>query len=288
MENSDLKAKSKTLYRKAVRYFMDWLELCGIKDPKRADVLKYKEELQARGLTAYTVAGYLVGIRRFFAWMEAERLYPDVARTVKVSKKVKTRREHLTSDQVQKLIDSCESIWNPKMRMRDRALIKLFVTTGLRTVEVHRANVGDISNVGEETVLWIQGKNHDSKDEYVKLEPSTLQDLRAYLDDRRAKDSDPLFTSLSDGNRGARLLMSSISRIIRKALKRAGLKNERICTHSLRHTAVTLALQAGVDVRHVQMMARHADISTTLIYAHDLERASINPEKSIASYLGWV
>jgi site-specific recombinase XerD len=287
MADSDLKQKTKTLYRKAVRYFMDWLEMKGIKDPTRADIIRYKEELQARGMSAYTISSYLVSVRRFFSWMEAERLYPDVARTVKVSKKVKTRREHLTSEQVQALLDSCERIWDPEMRLRERALIKLFVTTGIRTVEVQRANVRDISNIGEETVLWIQGKNHDSKDEYVKLEPSTLRDIRAYLDNRRATDSEPLFASLSDGNRGARLSMCTLGRIIREALKRAGLKNERICTHSLRHTAVTLALQAGVDVRHVQMMARHADISTTLIYAHDLERAAINPEKSIASYLGW-
>lgn len=71
-------------------------------------------------------------------------------------------------------------------------------------------------------------------------------------------------------------------------IKESWFAETRICTHSFRHTAVTLALQAGVDVRHIQMMARHADISTTLIYAHDLERAAINPEKSIASYLGWI
>lgn len=77
----------------------------------------------------------------------------------------------------------------------------------------------------------------------------------------------------------------SISRIAKKLMGEAGIDSPRITAHSLRHTAVTFALLGGASVQDVQQMARHADISTTMIYAHNLDRMSAKAERAADAYL---
>ena len=91
--------------------------------------------------------------------------------------------------------------------MRDYAIIVLMITGGLRTVEVTRANIGDIRNIGESTVLFIQGKGKIEKNDYVKLPDAVEKAIRTYLSSRKDDKSDtsPLFVSSSNNNNGKRL-----------------------------------------------------------------------------------
>lgn len=91
--------------------------------------------------------------------------------------------------------------------MRDYAIIVLMITGGLRTVEVARANIGDIRNIGESTVLFIQGKGKIEKNDYVKLPDAVEKAIRTYLSSRKDDKSDtsPLFVSGSNNNNGKRL-----------------------------------------------------------------------------------
>ena len=86
-------------------------------------------------------------------------------------------------------------------------------------------------------------------------------------------ETEPLFTSLSNHNRGERLTTRSISGIVKSRLKKAGYNSSRLTAHSLRHTAVTLSLLAGKNLAEVQQFARHINISTTMIYNHALDKS---------------
>ena len=158
------------------------------------------------------------------------------------------------------------------------------VTGGLRDIEIHRANIEDLRTLGDSTVLYIQGKGKDEKADYIKVTPVVEAALRDYIKTRRkpAKE-EALFTSLSNNSQGKRLSTRSISGIVKQRLKNAGFDSDRLTAHSLRHTAVTLSLIGGNTLQEVQQFARHENISTTQIYAHNLDRAKNRCEETISS-----
>ena len=167
--------------------------------------------------------------------------------------------------------------------LRDYAILALLFTGGLRTIEISRANIADIRTAGDNTVLYIQGKGREEKTEYVKIMPEVEDAIRAYLAARKpASTEEPLFTSTSNNSRGKRISTRSVSDIVKQALIKAGFNSDKLTAHSTRHTAVTLALLGGQSLQEVQQFARHANITTTQIYAHNLDRAKNQCEETIA------
>ena len=166
--------------------------------------------------------------------------------------------------------------------LRDYALINLMVRTGLRTIEIARAQVRDLRQDGGEAVLWIQGKGRQAKDEFVLLVNEALNPLREYLAARGEPDQEsPLFSSLSDRNAGGPLTTRSIRGIVKKALRRVNLNDRRLSAHSLRHTAISLSIKGGASLEQAQAMARHTDPKTTLIYFHNAARIEKGAERFI-------
>lgn len=154
------------------------------------------------------------------------------------------------------------------------AILSLMVTGGLRTIEVTRADISDLRTLGENTVLFIQGKGRDEKTEYIKISEPVEKAIRQYLKFRdRPTDSAPRFTSTSNNSKGKRLTTRTISGIVKTALKNVGYDSEGLTAHSLRHTAITLALLARREITEVQQFARHANLNTTMIYNHALDKA---------------
>lgn len=163
-------------------------------------------------------------------------------------------------------------------------MILLMVIGGLRTIEISRANIEDIQTLRNNTVLYyIQGKGKEEKTDFIKLPYELESLLKKYLmlKGPLKKDS-PIFSSTSSNNKGARLTTRSISGIVKTRLKNAGYDDERLTAHSLRHTAVTLALLQGKDITEVQQFARHNNINTTMIYNHSLEKAKNGCSDAIA------
>lgn len=284
----DVKESSRSAYRRALRPFLGWLRQEGGTTPTREDILRYKRFLEGRGLSPLTLSGYLVVVRKFFEWTEGKKLYPNVARGIKGAKRSKGfKRDPLTKTQAKELLGSVDR--STLQGKRNFALLNLLVRTALRTIEVIRADVGDIRQEGGEAVLWIHGKGRDSKDEFVLLTDPCLKPLRSYLHVRGKTPADaPLFASLSDRNKRQRLTTRSLSRIVKDYLSRIGLKSERLTAHSLRHTAITLSLQGGATIQEAQLLGRHSNINTTLIYAHNIDRIAQAPERKIDAVLAGV
>lgn len=277
----DATPKTIQTYTRAIRQFAKWLEAHGITQPTREDVIAYREELKAEHKPS-TVQNYITAVRLFFQWAEREGFYSNIADHIKGAKLDKNhKKDYLTSRQVKKVLEQAkkESIEG----LRNYAILVLMFTGGLRTIEVSRANIEDLRTAGDNTVLYIQGKGHEEKTDYIKLMPEVEDAIRAYLKARGASDNkEPLFTSLSNNSKGARISTRSVSGIVKEALVNAGFNSDKLTAHSTRHTAVTLALMGGQSLQEVQQFARHTNIATTQIYAHNLDRAKNQCEATIA------
>lgn len=267
----DVSDKTVETYKRALRQFFLFLHQRGISQPVREDILNFRDELKNTGHSPATIQTYITVVKLFFRWTSQERLYPNIADHIKGAKIGREhKKDYLTADQVREVLSSVEQ--NTLQGMRDYVILLVMLTCGLRTIEVSRANIGDLRVLGDNTVLYIQGKGREEKSEYVKVPKRVEKAIRSYLMMRGyTHDTDPLFASTSNNSKGARLTTRSISGIVKQALKNAGYNSSRLTAHSLRHTAVTLALLSGVDLAEVQNFARHKNITTTMIYNHAIE-----------------
>lgn len=269
----DASPKTVETYKKALRQFFNYLGVHGIRQPQREDVLAFRDDLKASGLKPTTVQNYITATRIFFKWTEQEGLYPNIAEHVKGAKLDKNhKKDYLTSRQAKEVLAGVQT--DSEEGLRNYAILSLMVTGGLRTIEVSRANVGDLRTLGENTVLFVQGKGREEKTEYIKISAPVEKAIRTYLKAREnVEEGQPLFTSTSNNSRGKRITTRTVSAIVKNALKNAGYDSARLTAHSLRHTAITLALLAGREITEVQQFARHANLNTTMIYNHALDQA---------------
>lgn len=277
----DSSPKTVQTYKRAIKQFFKYIDKRGISQPTREDIVSFREGLK-EGHKASTIQNYIVALRLFFKWAEQERLYPDIANHIKGAKLSKDhKKDYLTSQQVKNILGSVDT--HTAKGRRDYAIFALMVTGGLRDIEVHRANIEDLRALGDSTVLYLQGKGREDRAEYVKVPNEVEKSIRESLADRKNLEGDqPLFASLSNNNYGERISTRSISGIIKSVLINAGYNSDRLTAHSLRHTAVTLSLLGGNSLQEVQQFARHSSISTTQIYAHNLDRSKNQCENTIA------
>ena len=269
----DVAEKSVETYERALAQMFYFFQDNGISQPTREDIVAYREHLKASGHKPTTIQNYITACKLFFEWTAQEGIYPDIAEHLKGAKLSREhKKDYFTSKQVKRILDGVKS--DTLKGKRDYAIIALMVTGGLRTIEVQRADIEDLRTLGNDTVLYIQGKGRAEKADYVKISAPVEAAIREYLKARgKTAPTEPLFTSASNHNNGGRMDTRSISRIAKEAFKKAGYDSSRLTAHSLRHTAVTLSLLAGKDITEVQQFARHTNISTTMIYNHALDKA---------------
>lgn len=276
----DVKPKTLETYKISLRQFFTYLKRKEISKPTRADIIAYRDSLEETHKPT-TIQGYLTAIKLFFDYLETIGAYPNIAKNVKGVKLNRGhKKDYLTPEQIKIILNKMER--ETLQGKRNYAIFLLMLVGGLRTIEIHRSNIGDIRTIGDSTVLYIQGKGKNEKTDFVKIPLEVEKAIREYLKARGEQQEDlPLFTSNSNNNFEDRLSTRSISKIIKEAMKDSGYNSDRLTAHSLRHTAVTLSLLAGNKLEEVQQFARHSNIATTQIYAHHLDRFKNNCENSI-------
>lgn len=273
--SQDVKESSKLLYRRTLKQYFNWVDKKSylLSEIARPQLLEYKEELLLSGMSSLTVGSYITSVRRFYEWTEANKYYPNVAKGIKTPKrKQQFKKQPLLPAQATALL----SYYQDKA-LRDYAIITLLLRTGLRTIEVIRANVEDITFKGSQRVLLVQGKGRDEKDNFVLLTDKTYQPIAQYLATRgNINGSEPLFTSTSNNSKGERLTTRSISYIAKEGLKAIGLDERAFTAHSLRHTTAVNILRGGGSLEQAQMTLRHSNPATTQIYT-----ATLNEERRL-------
>lgn len=297
----DCKNETKKEYEKVVKLYCKWVENTGrnFSDLTRQDILAFKESLlsASRMRSSQTVSLYMCALRRFYAWAEAERYYPNIAKDVR-SPRVKKEfvKQHLTPEECSMIMDSLCSDIEGRIRkisfgnsvevgLRNYAMINLLIRAGLRTIEVSRLDVGDVTLRKGHRILRVWGKGRDGKDDFVPLSEKAYGPIEEYLSTRSdALSSDPLFACEGYGNRGRRMSARRIQEICKETLREIGIDDHAYSAHSFRHTCAVLMIQAGVNQYDVQKYLRHKSINTTEIYLKSIEedlRLTRAPEKAL-------
>lgn len=271
VSEQDVKESSRKLYYRTLKLFFEWIEEKEKEISKltRTDIIEYKEELFAKGLSSLSVASYLTSLRKFYEWAESEKLYPNIAKGVKTPRRIPAfKKQHLSEDKSVELLQHFEVL-----SLRDYAMVNLILRTGLRTIEVIRADISDITFKGEHRILRVWGKGRDTKDDFVVLTDKAYLPIKEYLDRARpkAKANEPLFTSNSHRNTGERLTTRTISGLCKGGLKAIGLDSREFTAHSLRHTTAVTILKNGGSLTDAQSVLRHSSPTTTQIYTESIK-----------------
>jgi integrase/recombinase XerC/integrase/recombinase XerD len=275
ISSQDVKLSSKNLYRRTLKQYFNWVDTTNylLNEIARPQLLEYKDYLLSSGMSSLTVGSYITSVRRFYEWTEANKYYPNVAKGIKTPKrKQQFKKQPLLPAQATALLNFYQD-----RALRDYAIISLLLRTGLRTIEVIRATVEDITFKGGQRVLLVQGKGRDEKDNFVLLTDKTYQPIAEYLATRgNINSSEPLFTSTSNNSKGERLTTRTISYIAKEGLKAIGLDESSYTAHSLRHTTAVNILRAGGSLETAQFTLRHSNPATTQIYT-----ATLNEERRL-------
>lgn len=280
----DAADSSIALYRRALRQFFAWVERTGrhTQTMTQADIIAYKKGLlhgeactDGQPKSPLTAASYLNAVKMFYAWLHDNNgtITNIAAGVVLPPREKKYERQALTAKQAGDVLSETEATGST----RDKAIITLLLTSGLRTIEVVRADVKDMRRVGDDILLYVQGKGKLSKDKPVVLHPEAYAAICNYLSAERptATPDSPLFACSGNRNKDGRLTTRSITRIARQHLDAVGLRhnfgerNSEYTAHSFRHTCGCAILElSDYDYNLASKVLRHASVNTTQQYVY--------------------
>ena len=306
MEVGDGAASADTIrnYLSQTKQYLDWCRdnLLLPLDAEVEDIKLYRQYLVQSGYQNSTIATKLNIVRIFYkAALTHGLIKSNPAEKIKAPKDRKDPAARITFmeaeelkfllDHIQSQLERAKTNKQKLVLMRDRILIGIMSLEGCRTVEMHQLKIEDIVRQGIKTGLQVSAKRASR---VVPLTDNLTTQLNKYLEvrqkvlRRKIKPNDNVFVSLSNNSKGKQLSRRSIRAIIDGYLKDANLKHTPgriLSAHSLRHTAGTLALRTGSDLRQVQDLLGHADPRTTSIYAHVGDRWEHNPGAAIEQRL---
>ena len=306
LEVGDGAASTDTIrsYLSQTKQYLDWCKDNLLQPPEveDEDIKLYRQYLVQSGYQNSTIATKLNIVRIFYkAALTHGLIKSNPAEKIKAPKDRKDPAARITFMEAEELkfllayiqsqLDEAKTNKQKLVLLRDRALIGIMSLEGCRTVEMHQLKVEDVVRQGIKTGLQVSAKRASR---IVPLTKNLAAQLDEYLQMRRKvlrrkiKPTDFVFVSLSNNNKGGQLSRRSIREICDRYLKATNLKHQNgrtLTAHSLRHTAGTLALRTGSDLRQVQDLLGHADPRTTSIYAHVSDRWEYNPGAAIENIL---
>ena len=287
-------------YRNRTSQFLSWCRERELYPAliTRENIKEYRKHLVDGGKTSPTIRLSLISIKHFYTACLAEKLVKDNpvigVKAPREKREVASTIKYLTQEELQQIFDSVAptlKIRGDKQAqvqvLRDRILLACMALQGCRSVEMYRANWGDISQSGSQHYLKLDGKNSIRT---VMLRTDLAKEMALYRQVRQKNQEkftaqSPLIVSLSNRRYGQRLSRSGIGHVVDSYLEKSNLKHtdlERsLSPHSLRHTAGTLSLQRGSSLREVQDLLGHSDPKTTTIYTHVLNSQENNPAAKI-------
>lgn len=254
-------------YRNDLEQFAQAMKEEGISSWEQVNqdvIIDYIMSLREREYASSTVARKIAALKSFFHFLAAEEIISDDPTLNLDSPKVKKRLPvTLSYEEVERLLDAPKGS-SPKA-IRDKALLELLYATGMRVTELVSLDLEDI-NLASATVRVRQGKG--SKERIIPIHSRAVEALREYLAKaRRMLLKSPEERALFLNHRGERLTRQGLWLIIKQYVREAGIKTE-VTPHTLRHSFATHLLNGKADLRHVQELLGHANISTTQIYTH--------------------
>jgi len=196
----------------------------------------------------------------FFQYLENVGVYENYSAGIRNARKtLMYKKKALTVTQTNALLNSL-----PRTTVKEKrnyAIINTMLRTGMRSIELHRANIGDIETTSTGYIMKVQRKGHTSKDRAISFDDTVMEPLQDYLLHRTINDSEPLLLGYRN-----RLTTRTIRGIVKQALTQQGLNSGVYTCHSLRHTFATLSIEAGCHIDYIRLNLGHSDEKTTRRY----------------------
>lgn len=250
-------------YERDLRKYAEFTGERGPAESGKDEVLGFLRDLSGRGMSAPSLARHLAAVRGFHKYLVMERHAPaDPTEHIETPRGWARLPKTLNFEEVESLLEQPDA--STSRGARDKAMLELLYATGLRVSELVGIRVQDIEL--ERGHVMVFGKG--SKERLVPLGETAIRAVKAYLESARrsllrGKDSEALFISA----KRRQITRQMFWERIRSYARKAGILKP-ISPHTLRHSFATHLLDNGADLRAVQAMLGHADISTTQIYTH--------------------
>ena len=247
-------------YKNDISSFSSWCDKEHLDRLKITDLNlnNYISTLFSIGLKSSSINRKISSIKHFYLFLLKKKVIKNSpADEITTPKQEKYLPTSMSEDEVESLLRSPKS--SIKIERRDKAMIEILYATGMRISELVNLKLTDIDF--NRSVLKVFGKG--SKERLVPYGEKAAEALRIYLEDRKKLDSKDVFLS----NRGTRITRGAFWQRIKIYIKRENLKSS-ISPHTLRHAFATHLLNRGADLRSVQILLGHSDLSTTQIYTH--------------------
>tara|TARA_B100000524_G_C23631259_1_gene363209 strand:+ start:124 stop:1011 length:888 start_codon:yes stop_codon:yes gene_type:complete len=247
-------------YKNDISSFLSWLNKKQInyQQVSGKNINEFISSLFNSGLKSSSVNRKISSIKHFYLFLSKKKIikYSPVYE-IETPKQEKYLPISMSEDEVERLLSSPNS--NRIIERRDKAMIEILYATGMRISELVNLKLTDVDF--NRSVLKVFGKG--SKERLVPYGEKAAEALDIYLRDRKRSDSKNVFLS----NRGSQITRGAFWQRIKIYIKRENLKSS-ISPHTLRHAFATHLLNRGADLRSVQILLGHSDLSTTQIYTH--------------------
>ena len=247
-------------YKNDISSFLSWLNKKQInyQQVSGKNINEFISSLFNSGLKSSSVNRKISSIKHFYLFLSKKKIikYSPVYE-IETPKQEKYLPISMSEDEVERLLSSPNS--NRIIERRDKAMIEILYATGMRISELVNLKLTDVDF--NRSVLKVFGKG--SKERLVPYGEKAAEALDIYLRDRKRSDSKNVFLS----NRGSHITRGAFWQRIKIYIKRENLKSS-ISPHTLRHAFATHLLNRGADLRSVQILLGHSDLSTTQIYTH--------------------
>ena len=243
-------------------YMIDSLKINNVKDISREDILKYIAHLKRKELSKKTISRKITAIKEFHKYLCKNEIRPDNP-TIHIDnpKTEKSLPVVLSIDEVNKMISSIEG--DDPLDIRNRAMMETLYATGMRISELLDVELKDL-HLGEKYIVVI-GKGN--KERQVPLGEMAVIALRKYIERARLKIAKKPSNLLFFNYKGEKMSRQGFFKFIKKLALDCGIEKD-ISPHTIRHSFATHLLEGGTDLRVVQELLGHEDISTTQIYTH--------------------
>ena len=247
-------------YKNDISSFLSWLNKKQInyQQVSGKNINQFISNLFNSGLKSSSINRKISSIKHFYLFLSKKKIIKySPADEIETPKQEKYLPISMSEDEVERLLNSPNS--NRIIERRDKAMIEILYATGMRISELVNLKLTDIDF--NRSVLKVFGKG--SKERLVPYGEKAAEALDIYLRDRKRSDSKYVFLS----NRGSQITRGAFWQRIKIYIKRENLKSS-ISPHTLRHAFATHLLNRGADLRSVQILLGHSDLSTTQIYTH--------------------
>jgi integrase/recombinase XerD len=255
-------------YQRDLKSYIHYLNhvesITDINEVQRAHIIHFLAHLKEQGKSAKTLARHVASVRALHQFLLRDRAVEhDPTVHIESPQMERSLPKVLNLEEVETLLDSPKT--HNHFGKRDKAMLELLYATGMRVSELIGLNMGDIHL----TMGFVRCIGKGNKERIIPLGKTAINAIQTYLDDARPEfiskkhKDEALFLN----NHGKRLTRQGFWKILKGLTKAAGIEKD-LTPHTLRHSFATHLLENGADLRAVQEMLGHADISTTQIYTH--------------------